>query len=288
LLFLWAASLTRLPQVIVSGSPAAVADLASACRAVATMTQDVYTPDVGQCITVGEETKNFSVRLGDSIMASLKMSRVRASSFVLALMAVDPDAVTLQVEDYDVAYVSGVIHFDAESDIPVLERTSLTDAIPLSLMVPAKESDAADDVDSSKMDTDIVAVTNSPLHISSLENVLAPLRPSLFIGDLRLTLLKERLLALNVPSEFAGEGVLVCGPAPPESFGFSSTTSAPVDPRKGAKAVAAAVSEEAMAAAGGKVAVKKTGRGKLVLEGSPGETYFVVRRVVYSLHAQAG
>ena len=40
------------------------------------MTDDIFTPSVSECITVGEETRNFSVRLGDSIMASLKLSRV--------------------------------------------------------------------------------------------------------------------------------------------------------------------------------------------------------------------
>lgn len=45
---------------------------------------------------------------------------------------------------------------------------------------------------------------------------------------------------------------------------------------------------EAMEASGGRVAVRKTGRGRLVVEGTPGETYFVVRKAVYALHAQAG
>ena len=34
-----------------------------------------------ECIIVGEEVKSFSIRLGDSIMASLKLSRVRRRSF---------------------------------------------------------------------------------------------------------------------------------------------------------------------------------------------------------------
>jgi len=40
------------------------------------MTQDIYTPTLGEKVVVGEETKNFSIRLGDSIMASLRLSRV--------------------------------------------------------------------------------------------------------------------------------------------------------------------------------------------------------------------
>lgn len=75
-------ALTRSSQVIVNGNEEAVADLAAACRSVASMTQEIYTPAVGECITVGEETKNFSVRLGDTIMATLKMSRVSFHSLI--------------------------------------------------------------------------------------------------------------------------------------------------------------------------------------------------------------
>lgn len=195
-----------------------------------------------------------------------------------------------QVEDYDVAYVSGVIHIDPESDLPVLERTALTDAIPLSAIVaPPKDDDETVDADAdvAMSPPAAVAATTDPLALSSVDNLLPPLTPSLFIGDLRLTLLKEKLSALSVPSEFAGEGVLICGPAPPEVFAFDFSSSK-VDPRRGVKAVKAAVSEEAKEAAGGRVAVKKVGRGRLVIEGTPGETYYVVRRAVYSLHAAAG
>lgn len=63
-------------QVIVDGSSEAIQDLAGACKAVTSMTEDIYTPSLGETIKVGEETKNFSIRLGDSIMATLRLSRV--------------------------------------------------------------------------------------------------------------------------------------------------------------------------------------------------------------------
>lgn len=66
------------------GSDEAIQDLAAACRAVNAMTKDIFTPSVGETLVVAEATKNFSVRLGDSIMAALKMSRVRPLSFLLA------------------------------------------------------------------------------------------------------------------------------------------------------------------------------------------------------------
>lgn len=48
------------------------------------MTEDIFTPALGEKVKVGEETKNFSIRLGDSIMAALRLSRVRPA--VLALL----------------------------------------------------------------------------------------------------------------------------------------------------------------------------------------------------------
>lgn len=185
------------------------------------------------------------------------------------------------MEDYDVAYVSGIIHFDPESDLPILERTSLLARPLLAPSPPVADSDDA------KM------ITNATEDSSTVESlatrILPPLMPALFIGDLRLTILKERLRLINVPASFAGEGTLVCGPAPPESFNFISKNSNPaLDSKKGAKAVAETNAVEASEASGGIVAVKKLGRGRLVIEGTPGETYYVVRRVVYSLHAEAG
>lgn len=255
----------RAPQVLVGGSPDAIADLAESCKVVSAMSEELFTPATGERITVGEETKNFSVRLGDSIISSLRLSRV---------------------EDYDVAYVSGVVHIDPESDLPVLERTALTDAIPLAAIAPPPG-------DGDDLDDQLEATTSTPPPedngAPSSNGVLAPLKPALFIGDLRLTMLKERLSAMGIPSELAGEGILICGPAPPASFGFKTANpKSQVDPRRGAKAVAAAVSEEAMEVSGGRVAVKKTARGKLVLEGTPGETYYVVRKAVYGMHASAG
>ncbi|BGO93358.1 hypothetical protein NBRC10512_005524 [Rhodotorula toruloides] len=271
---------TILPQinarklVIVDGSSEAIQDLAGACKAVTSMTEDIYTPSLGETIKVGEETKNFSIRLGDSIMATLRLSRV---------------------EDYDVAYVSGIVHIDPESDLPVLERPTFADAASAPSALPAPDGTditiangggeaAAAEVEQADAEK---ATSEEPADPS----ILPALKPSLFIGDLRLALLKERLAALKVPSEFTGEGILVCGPAPPEAFDFdfsSAAQRAGIDTRKGAKFVRDALLNEAMEASGGRVAVRKVGRGRLVLEGGPGETYFVVRRAVYALHAQAG
>ncbi|SGY25443.1 BQ5605_C018g08616 [Microbotryum silenes-dioicae] len=256
---------TILPQmnprklVIVNGSQASINDLAAHCQAVNAYSEEIFTPSLNESIVVGHETKNFSIRLGDSIMASLRLSRV---------------------ESYDVAYVSGVVRFDPESDLPVLEKVGVLEGagqlriegnaeaeaevteeeIKVEQGVGDEEKEKEKGEQDDKMDAD--SITPS----TSLIKTLPPLRPSLFIGDLRLTLLKERLAARGIPSEFAGQGILLCRPAPPQSFGYKGELNL----------------------SGGRVVVKKSGRGRVMIEGTPGETYHVVREVVYSLHAQAG
>ena len=75
------------------------------------------------------------------------------------------------------------------------------------------------------------------------------------IGDLKLTALKARLAKLDVHTEFAGEGVLLC--------------------RKQADDLAT----EAV------VAVRKLADGKVELEGNVTDVYYTVRRGIYDLHA---
>ena len=74
-------------------------------------------------------------------------------------------------------------------------------------------------------------------------------------SDLKLTALRGRLGALGIPAEFAGEGVLVCG--------------------------AFAEGPEADDV----VAVRKLGRGRVMIEGGVSDVYYSVRREIYALHA---
>jgi len=220
-------------------------------------------------------------------MASLRLSRVSVDvQASLCTSQADAGIIISQVEDYDVAYVSGVVQLDPESDLPVLERGSFVNPNAQQAL-PAPET--ADDL--VPQDDSAALVETDKETDSSDPSLLPALKPSLFIGDLRLALLKERLSVLKIPTEFTGEGVLVCGPAPPEAFDYDFASRAAekgIDSRKGAKAVRDQLLDEAMEESGGKVAVRKVGRGKLVLDGTPGETYFVVRKAVYALHAQAG
>lgn len=80
---------------------------------------------------------------------------------------------------------------------------------------------------------------------------------STMIGELKLTALKTRLAAVGVQAELVGEGVLICGAAA----------------KKGGESL------------GDSVAVRKTGRGRVEMEGSVSEVYYLVRREIYGLHA---
>lgn len=88
---------------------------------------------------------------------------------------------------------------------------------------------------------------------------VANLPRSTMIGELKLTALKTRLAAVGVQAELIGEGVLICGAA--------------------AKRGSAADGLE------DSVAVKKTARGRIELEGAVSDVYYTVRREVYNLHA---
>jgi cleavage and polyadenylation specificity factor subunit 2 len=82
---------------------------------------------------------------------------------------------------------------------------------------------------------------------------------STLIGELKLTALKSRLASVGVQAELIGEGVLICGAAAKQGGVPDSLEDS--------------------------VAVKKTARGKVDLEGPVSDVYYIVRREVYNLHA---
>jgi len=79
------------------------------------------------------------------------------------------------------------------------------------------------------------------------------------IGELKLTALKARLASIGVQAELIGEGVLICG--------------------AGARGNTTGDSLEES------VAVRKTAKGKVELEGNVSEVYYTVRQEIYKLHA---
>jgi cleavage and polyadenylation specificity factor subunit 2 len=89
----------------------------------------------------------------------------------------------------------------------------------------------------------------------------ATLPRSTMIGELKLTSLKARLSAVGVQAELVGEGVLICG------VGAAKKSGGPSE-----------ILENS-------VAVRKTARGKVELEGSVSEVYYIVRKEIYNLYA---
>ena len=144
--------------------------------------------------------------------------------------------------------VEGKIAFSAGSTVPTLEASNV--------VIPQAQTKVEDDAD-----TDMPLVKLEPgtepasSKLVATERGHARLPDSLFVGDLRLASLKARLAALAIPAEFAGEGLLVCGPG---------------------------IHQGKEAKGGSMVAVRKLNEGRIVLEGSVGKVYFDVRRELYS------
>ncbi|KAG7096747.1 hypothetical protein E1B28_004159 [Marasmius oreades] len=86
---------------------------------------------------------------------------------------------------------------------------------------------------------------------------VATLPSSTMIGELKLTTLKSRLTAIGINAELIGEGVLVCGASNADASNRLENT----------------------------VAVRKSGIGKVELEGNVSDVYYAVRKEIYNLHA---
>jgi cleavage and polyadenylation specificity factor subunit 2 len=166
-----------------------------------------------------------------------------------------------------VAKVSGKVHVGANMSIPVLELPIKDEeqAIAEATTLVVKQEEGAMDVDH---ETATIPSTKPP--VRSTPSALIRAKPSslpqtLFIGDLRLNTLKSRLSSMSIPAEFAGEGLLICGPGVPTLL-------------RGDKLGAGMGSSV--------VAVRKTGEGKIEMEGALGEVYYHVREALYGNFAQ--
>ncbi|KAG9118397.1 hypothetical protein FRC07_007107, partial [Ceratobasidium sp. 392] len=93
---------TIIPQIIVHSHREATDTLKDSCLSIKSMTRDIYAPDVGESIQIGQQTNVFTVALSDELIASVKMSRF---------------------EDNEIGFVHGRVGGNASSTIPVLEPT---------------------------------------------------------------------------------------------------------------------------------------------------------------------
>jgi cleavage and polyadenylation specificity factor subunit 2 len=171
--------------------------------------------------------------------------------------------------------VDGRIAFSAGSTVPLVEdvhvrlppREIKPDAE--STVVPAQIEGAEQATSGEEVKDDIIVKTEPGTEVAVVGETASPalvaapqpaakgvLPGSLFVGDLRLANLKNRLSALTPPiaAEFAGEGVLICGPG---------------------------IQKGQQAKGGSVVAVRKLGEGEIVMEGGLGRTYETVRRELY-------
>ncbi|OWT40034.1 cleavage and polyadenylation specificity factor subunit 2 [Cryptococcus neoformans] len=213
--------------IIVRSSKESTQDLISFLGSATGFTKEIFSPSLTEEIKIGEHVQSYSLTLGDSISSALAK---KWSDF----------------EGYEVTFVDGKIVLPAGSTIPILETPSLVGPL---VKTEAEGDDAEDEAKPSA--EELAAASASPISSSAP----LPLPTSTFIGDLRLARLKHRLSLLNppIPAEFAGEGVLVCGPG---------------------------IAQEAQGAAS-VVSVRKIGEGKIVLEGCIGRVYVEVRKALY-------
>jgi cleavage and polyadenylation specificity factor subunit 2 len=64
-------------QIIVHAPSNATDMLIESCANIRAMTRDIYAPARGETIQIGQQTSSFSISLGDELLQSVKMSRVR-------------------------------------------------------------------------------------------------------------------------------------------------------------------------------------------------------------------
>jgi cleavage and polyadenylation specificity factor subunit 2 len=57
-----------------SGDAAKV--LIESCGQIRAMTKDIYAPEAGESVQIGQQTNSFSISLSDELLNTLKMSRV--------------------------------------------------------------------------------------------------------------------------------------------------------------------------------------------------------------------
>lgn len=71
--------MTAFSKIIVHASSEATDALMASAASIRAMTQQIFTPTIGESISIGQHTKTFSVSLADALLASLKLSRVSDS-----------------------------------------------------------------------------------------------------------------------------------------------------------------------------------------------------------------
>lgn len=218
----------------------------------------------------------------------LAISATAPAPTALPALAVEGSNVTTeQVPEQDIMAVASApaqesetpsvpIAIDVEANDTVVVKTEPVDLVDnpsesiIIVPAPNEETQGSKDVQEAHEDSEIVH-SKPPRDLTQRTTRSAlPLPASLFIGDLRLTLLRTRLQSLTppIPVEFAGSGILICGPG---VLALSNGGQS----EQGKEVVKA----------GSIVAVRKGEKG-VVVEGGVGVVYDLVRKEVYGSFAQ--
>lgn len=215
--------------------------------AVRGMTTDIRLPIQGERIEIGEFTFNFTVNLGEDVLGGLRFSNF---------------------QDYQVALLKARINYRAESSIAMLEAadsrsSTVRDGSEGNSQTQVKSEE--EEEEQGDLATQQAITSSSELaEIAAEEQKAVPLAEqptTLFIGDLKLSSLKQSLAVVSnpsIPSEFIGQGTLICG-----SGAFGGNTS-----------------QQDV------VTVRKENEGQIVIEGNVSRNFYSVRDAVYALHAQ--
>ncbi|EJD01140.1 cleavage and polyadenylation specificity factor subunit [Fomitiporia mediterranea MF3/22] len=89
--------------IIVHSSSDGAQSLIEACGAVRALTKEIYAPDIGEQVQIGQHTNSYSISLSEELLASVRMSNF---------------------EDNEVGFIQGCIASLASSTIPILEPVS--------------------------------------------------------------------------------------------------------------------------------------------------------------------
>lgn len=137
----------------------------------------------------------------------------------------------------DIAQVQGQFIFEEDSSVPTLEVVSTDDGAELGTLEKMQRATAED--------------SSTAQNLTSLTLPAIRRSTTLYIGDVKLAQLKDRLSALGLRATLAGEGVLVCG----------------------------------LLSGPDVAAVRKSAKGQLLLQGNlsvDDDVYFTVRQQVYA------
>ncbi|KAG9319398.1 hypothetical protein KVV02_004086 [Mortierella alpina] len=254
--------------ILVHGTESKTEALCETYLSLSDLTREIYTPSIGEVLNVSEVTNMYKINLTDALLSSLAFSRLG---------------------EYDLAYVVGQVQIPLGSTVPILNMPSVEAGDlggvdgqrrlmgangaaagdrqqqqqqqqqqqfdQSGVLVPTQGSSAGDLVLSTGHGQQQQQQQQQQQHALQLQQqqqqleILAREHKPVFVGDLKLTEFKNRVLKqAGIEAEFMGEGVLVCN---------------------------------------GVVAIRKVDQtGQILLEGSPmSSDYYQVRKLLYKQFA---